>query len=211
MKPRPNRPSTSHRSRWPCVALAASCWISPRRNFVVSWQGGRVESFTTSVGKIYGKIVVQCCPSVPMLHMLPVDSSMFKWLLMDVWWLVISDDFWWFQRDLPVTWGRTTKILTSELEGLPSEERTGTRWGTTCFWAKVGVYSYINQFGWFRIQHDSTNIHQYPMISELWLTTWCRIWCESVDMIYIYDISFYISCYIYKWYFSWCFSRPPRT
>ena len=85
-------------------------------------------------------------------HVAYVASGFFhvlKWLLMDVWWLVMSDDFWWFLMisawpasltGRQVTWGRTMKILTSELEGLPSEERTGTRWGTTWFWAKVGVY-----------------------------------------------------------------------
>ena len=32
--------------------------------------------------------------------------------------------------------------------------------------------------------------------SELWLTAWCRIWCESVGMIYIYMIYHFIYHYI---------------
>ena len=164
MKPRPNRPSTSHRSRWPCVALAASCWISPRRNFVVSWQGGRVESFTTSVGKIYGKIVVQCCPSVPMLHMLPVDSSMFlngcSWMSDDWWCPMISDDFWWFQRDLPVWLAAKSlevaprRFSPRSLKAFPQRselELAGAQHGSEQKW------EYINQFGWFRIQPISND------------------------------------------------------
>ena len=116
-------------------------------------------------------------------------------------------DFWWF---LMISAWPASHLRSHHEDSQLGAWRPSLRGAN---WNSLGHNMVLSKSGSILINLADFGFNQYPMISELWLTTWCRIWCESVDMIYIYiyDISFYISCYIYKWYFSWCFSQPPRT
>ena len=96
-------------------------------------------------------------------HVAYVASGFFhvlKWLLMDVWWLVMSDDFWWFQRDLPVWLAAKSlevaprRFSPRSLKAFPQRselELAGAQHGSEQKW------EYINQFGWFRIQPISND------------------------------------------------------
>jgi hypothetical protein len=136
---------------------------------------GKVEgSNPTSVGKKKWKNrspMLSKCP-----HVAYVASGFFHVQMVAHGCLMIAD-FWWF---LMISAWPASHLRSHHEDSHLGAWRPSLRGAN---WNSLGHNMVLSKSGSILINLADFGFNQYPMISELWLTTWCRIWCESVDMI----------------------------